>query len=84
MNKALTIFLVIAGLLLAGCAGYLLGKVSQEEVFQTESPSTEKSIGTAGDSYSTQRIAAEEINPTSTSSVSIQGLLHRPPLVLAV
>ena len=67
-NTTLTTFVIIAAVILACTVGYMIGKVGSEEVV-TE-PVDQGVVGGAGDSYSTQKIAAKEIDTTTTSTAS--------------
>ena len=67
-NTTLTTFVIIAAVILACTVGYMIGKVGSEEtVIQ---PVEQGVVGGAGDSYSTQKIAAKEIDTTTTSTAS--------------
>ena len=77
MNKTITIFLAVACIVLVGVVGFMHGRSSQEEVPQTEAP-----IGAAGDYYSTQKIAAEEISVTTTSTISMYNSDTRDRIIL--
>jgi hypothetical protein len=78
MNKAITIFIVVASLFLVGCFGYLLGKAFIGEVPQTP----EAPAGAAGDIYSTQKIAQIGIDVSTSTIASLYNGDSRDRVVL--
>ena len=68
MSKTLQIAISIALAILLVATGYIIGKVSQEEVPQTQ---TEAPVGTAGDTYSTAKISQIGMDVSSTTPCSL-------------